>query len=118
MHAMPVDPRISRWEVDQPTYQVYFWQPSSNVPDAMWTSDEWRLTEADVHEVLAWTQDQARGRRITVWVELVRDGQPAWFELADGSRLAPTLHRRGLTSRRCAQETRTSAVERAHARSR
>jgi hypothetical protein len=82
MHAMPVDPRISWWEVDQPTYQVYFWQPSSNVPDATWTSDEWRLTEADVHEVLAWTEDQARGRRITVWVELVRDGQPGLVRIS------------------------------------
>ena len=66
MHAMPVDPRISRWEVDQPAYHVYFWQLSSNVPDAMWASDEWRLTEADVHEVLAWAEERAfrPGRRL------------------------------------------------------
>jgi hypothetical protein len=75
MHAMPVDPRISRWEVDQPAYHVYFWQLSSNVPDAMWASDEWRLTEADVHEVLAWAEERARGRRVTVWVEVVSDGK-------------------------------------------
>src|SRR5262245_39727872 len=75
MHAMPVDPRISRWEVDQPAYHVYFWQPFSNVLDAMWASDEWRLTEADVHEVLAWAEEEARGRRVTVWVEVVSDGK-------------------------------------------
>jgi hypothetical protein len=63
MHTTPVDPRSSGWEVDQPAYHVYFWRPPSSVPDAMWTSDEWRLTEADVHEVLAWAEDQAKGRR-------------------------------------------------------
>jgi hypothetical protein len=49
-----------QWEVDQPTYRVYFWhQPKapSGVPQEhmAYHSDEHRLREAsDVHEVIAW----------------------------------------------------------------
>jgi len=40
------------------------------------------LTEADVHEVLAWADDQAKGRRITVWVGLTQDGEPGLVRLS------------------------------------
>jgi hypothetical protein len=82
MYASPVDPRINRWEVDQPAYRVTFWQQSSSPSGAGWTSDEWRLTEADVHEVLAWVDDQANGRRVTVWVDLAHDGEPGLVRLS------------------------------------
>jgi hypothetical protein len=82
MHATHVDPRSTGREIDQPAYRVYFWRPTSNDPRAGWASDEWRLTEADVHEVLAWAEEQANGRRITSWVEIPGDGEPRLIRLS------------------------------------
>jgi hypothetical protein len=67
VRAEPVDPRDAGWELHEVAYRVYFWQGTS--------SDEWRLTEADVREVLTWAHENAHGRRITVWVEHVADGE-------------------------------------------
>jgi hypothetical protein len=63
----PIDPRDTRWERDEAAYRVYFWRGTS--------SDEWRLTEADVSEVLAWAHENADGRRITLWVEDAANGE-------------------------------------------
>lgn len=41
---------------------------------AGWVSDEWRLSNVDVAEVLAWAVERAQGRRVTIWVEHV-DGR-------------------------------------------
>ena len=59
MQAQPVDPRDTRWEVDQPAYRVYFWQPG--------VTDEWELDGADVDEVLRWAADHASGRQYAVY---------------------------------------------------
>jgi hypothetical protein len=61
VRAEPVDPGDIRWERDEVAYRVYFWRGTS--------SDEWRIAEADVTEVLAWAHEKAQGRRITIWVE-------------------------------------------------
>jgi hypothetical protein len=97
--AERIDPRNTSWEKDDPAYRVCFWHRATNGPMAGWVSDEWRLSEVDVAEVLAWAEQQARGRRITVWVEhdddrdrpsMIRlfgweptraDSPPAWIRL-------------------------------------
>lgn len=76
MLAQPVDPRDQRWEVPKPIYRVYFWGcPTPEIADSMWTSDEWRLEDADIDEVLAWARAKAADRRFVVYVE-VAGGQP------------------------------------------
>lgn len=80
VHA--VDPRDTEWEIDDPTYRVYFWEPSSGQPDAAWSSSEWEVSEADVHEVIAWAQAEAAGRRVTMWVKAARDDGPGLIRLA------------------------------------
>lgn len=69
MRAEPIDPPDTRWESDQAAYRVYFWRRQSHRPLAGWASEEWRLTEVDVADVLAWANQRAQGRRITIWVE-------------------------------------------------
>jgi hypothetical protein len=53
--------------VTSPRIAVYFWQGTS--------SEEWRLSRADITEVLAWARENAQGRRITIWVEAVDNGE-------------------------------------------
>jgi hypothetical protein len=49
MKATLVDPRDVTWEVEHPTYRVYFWSSDGAA------CAEWRVTDvADVHQVLAW----------------------------------------------------------------
>jgi hypothetical protein len=57
-----VDPRDAFWEQDAPAYRVYFWDSH--------TSFEYEVTEADVPEVLAWAEVEARrtGRTYVAWV--------------------------------------------------
>ena len=69
MKAEPIDPRDTRWETDEPAYRVYFWDRQSDHPMPGWVSDEWRLSSVDITEVLAWAEEHARGRRVTIWVE-------------------------------------------------
>lgn len=73
MHAEPIDPRDSGWERDEVAYRVYFWRGTS--------SEEWRVTEADVTEVLAWARTNAQGRRITMWVEHTDNGDLGMIRL-------------------------------------
>jgi len=49
-----VDPRDQVEQVDEPRYRVYFWQDGA--------SDEYQLTGADVHDVVAWADRNAAGR--------------------------------------------------------
>lgn len=64
--AEPVDPRDTFWEKDDPAYRVCFWHRQSDRPMAGWVSDEWRISNVDVAEVLAWAEAQAGGRRVTI----------------------------------------------------
>ena len=73
MRAQPVDPRDERWEDSRPVYRVYFWkrlQPER--ADSGWRSDEWRLEDADVDQVLEWAHAKAAGRRFVAYVEVTR----------------------------------------------
>ena len=76
-----VDPRDTQWEVDWPTYRVYFWhQPSAApafVPDhTTWHCEEYRLSDVDdVVDVLEWARNRARSdQTFTIYVEQ-RDAQ-------------------------------------------
>ena len=53
-----VDPRDQTWEVDQPSYRVYFHEADG-------TSDEYEVSGVDVGGVLAWAEER-RGRRTYV----------------------------------------------------
>jgi hypothetical protein len=81
MRVDRIDPRSARWEIDQPSYLINFWQRSSGRRDTGWASDEWRLSDADVHEVLAWADEHADGRRFSLWIEFVLDGEPGLVRL-------------------------------------
>ncbi len=65
MEARPIDPRDVRWEVDYPTYRVYFWRLRDSL------SNEWRLTEVvNVHDVLAWADARVQpGWTYQVFIE-------------------------------------------------
>jgi hypothetical protein len=63
MDAQPVSPQDTEWEIDHPAYRVYF-------HDAHHTSYEYRLTGADVDEVLAWAEANAAGRTYVAYVEV------------------------------------------------
>jgi hypothetical protein len=55
MDVRPVDPRDVRWEVDSPVCRVYFWTGPTRH-----RAEEFELTGAeDVHEVLAWADENA-----------------------------------------------------------
>lgn len=69
MMVLPVDPRDQVEGVDDPRYRVYFWDRDQN------RSDEYEITGADVHEVLAWADHNVRGRTYSVWVSLPTTGQ-------------------------------------------
>ncbi|HSH58670.1 MAG TPA: hypothetical protein VK988_03315 [Acidimicrobiales bacterium] len=61
MRVEHVDPRDVDWEIDAPDYRVYFWKRHplpSDVPEAFqgWQSDEYELTETDLHEVIDWVE--------------------------------------------------------------
>jgi hypothetical protein len=73
VQAHPVDPRDERWEDSRPAYRVYFWDRlEPERADSMWRSDEWRLTGADVDQVLEWAHATAAGRQFVVYVEVTR----------------------------------------------
>ena len=74
MRAEPVDPRDIAWERDEVAYRVYFWRGAG-------ASDEWRVTEADVTEVLDWARKEAQGRYITMWVEHTHNGDLGMIRL-------------------------------------
>lgn len=64
MNVREVDPRDTRWEIDQPTFRVYFWKinapsPQPGVPDS-YESTEYEVSEADIKEVLRWADDYAK----------------------------------------------------------
>ena len=84
MQVHPVDPRDTRWEVDQPAYRVYFWEPQRpEDPHSMWVSDEWEIGDADVDEVLNWARGNAAGRRFVVYarIDTARPGEPGLVRL-------------------------------------
>ena len=78
MRIHGVDPRDTRWERHQSTYRVYFW-------DGAGTSDEYEIADADVPEVLAWADAEARNTRRTyvLWLRSEdRNDGPGLIRLA------------------------------------
>jgi hypothetical protein len=74
-----VDPRDTRWEENGPHYRVYFWDGPRH------TSAEYEIAEADVAEVLAWADREARssGRTFTLFVQhRCGDDDPGLIRLA------------------------------------
>jgi hypothetical protein len=89
VHASSVDPRDTLWEVDRPTFRVYFWHQQAapaDIPQHVmaYVSDEYRLTEAsDVFEVIAWARATARDEQtFTLYVEQDSDVGPGLIRLA------------------------------------
>ena len=82
MQAQQVGSLSARWEEDLPAYRVYFWETTVENPGAGWASDEWRLNDADIEEVLAWATQHANGRYLTIWVELEVAGQTGLVRLS------------------------------------
>jgi len=82
MDVRPVDPRDTGWEVESPSYRVYFWTRPPAPPGVpadlvMYRSNEFELSGVeDVGEVLAWADATAApGSTYTVYavVEGVRE---------------------------------------------
>lgn len=76
INARRIDPRDQSWEIDRPSYRVYFWYPQGTADDSMWTSDEWELTDADdVADVMSWAESHSGGRRFVIYVRVMtQDG--------------------------------------------
>lgn len=90
MEISPVDPRVAKYENDQPSYWVIFWsQPDdSDIPSDLmgWQSSEHRVTEAeDVHEVVAWASADKQQRAYTLYVESKGDGDAIVVSRLSGS---------------------------------
>ena len=86
VRATPVDPRDITWEVEHPTYRVYFWSHDGSA------CDEWRVTEApDVHEVLAWAEQRVgEGRSYQVFVEVAPESGLGLLRLRGSDPTAPS----------------------------
>ncbi len=54
-----IDPRDQSWEVHQPDYRVYFFEPGS--------SAEYELRRVDVVEVLQWAETECQGRPFVIY---------------------------------------------------
>jgi hypothetical protein len=67
MEINSVDPRNQAWEIDQPSYRVYFHDPAGN-------SDEREITGGDVADVIAWVDAHRDGRTYVLYVCVPSDG--------------------------------------------
>ncbi|MCR6494769.1 hypothetical protein [Cellulomonas sp. P24] len=67
MAIRAVDPRDQTWELEQPSYRVYF-------HDANGAQDEYEVLDADVMEVLAWAQTQKTNRTFVLYACVPGDG--------------------------------------------
>jgi hypothetical protein len=61
MEVRLVDPRDTDWEIVQPMFRVYFWEPQPAPPgvpkeSAGYRSTEFEVSGVDVSEVLAWAE--------------------------------------------------------------
>lgn len=84
MEELEIDIREGRWaEPTEPdgaasTYQVEFWTKLNDPAPPlapMWHVETIRLAGArDVREALAWADERAEGRHVTVYVEVDRGG--------------------------------------------
>jgi hypothetical protein len=82
MQVRKVDPRDTRWEVDQPAYRVYFWRRLGDDPYSGWASEEWQVEDADVQEVLSWAGKGRARRSYTLYVCCTCETEPGLIRLA------------------------------------
>jgi hypothetical protein len=62
-----VDPRDQAWELDEPSYRVYFHEPEGG-------SDEYEVSGADVVDVISWADAQRGVRTYVLYACVPRDG--------------------------------------------
>lgn len=80
MEIRPVDERDVTSEDDHPVFRVYLWsQPFPNVhvpPERVgWWNYSYELTGCDVHQAIAWAQDNlAEAGQYTLYVCYRREG--------------------------------------------
>jgi hypothetical protein len=71
-----VDPRDQRSAVNQPSYRVYFFTAEGS-------SDEYRVTEAELEEVLAWVEaNRGADRTYVLYMEHEDDDGITLFRLS------------------------------------
>lgn len=68
---------LIRWMADTPTYRVDFWRPISPGNPATglatgYKQDSFYVTDADVDEVIAWANSEARGREVVIYLSTKR----------------------------------------------
>jgi len=62
-----VDPRDTSWELDQPSYRVYFWTRAAH-SNAAPTATEFEISDTDVADVLGWARRTAGARTFALYV--------------------------------------------------
>lgn len=67
MDIRAVDPRDQTWELERPSYRVYF-------HDANGAQDEYEVLDTDVVEVLAWAKTKRAGRTFVLYACVPGDG--------------------------------------------
>ena len=67
MKVRDVDPLDQAWELDEPSYRVYFHEPEGG-------SDEYEVSGADVVDVISWADAQRGVRTYVLYACVPRDG--------------------------------------------
>ena len=75
MQVRLVDPRDARWEVDAPTYRVYFWERSSGSSGPGWASEEWEISGTDVGEIIDWASRDTKHREYMLYACCTCNGE-------------------------------------------
>lgn len=74
MRVRGIDPRDISWEVELPTFRVYFWSqlPAGESHEFRARQcDEYEIADADVYDVLAWAEERTAGSQWTYVVYVV-----------------------------------------------
>ncbi|WP_461153459.1 hypothetical protein [Saccharopolyspora tripterygii] len=89
MRIRPVDERDVSIEDDHPVFRVHLWSPTApaaQVPPERigWWNDSYELRECDVHDAIAWAQDNVPedGRYVLQACHRREDGRLAAIVLA------------------------------------
>jgi hypothetical protein len=91
----PVDPRDTLWEIDSPSYRIYFWErqpPPPGAPELVgYHSAEFEASGVeDVGEVLAWAKETATaGATYTVYAVVEFAGERGLVRLRGADPTAP-----------------------------
>jgi hypothetical protein len=88
MDVRPVDPRDTAWEIDFPSYRIYFWEPQAAAPGVPqqivgFRSNEFEVSGVDVGEVLAWAEaTKPPGSTYTIYAVIEGAGERGLVRLA------------------------------------